>query len=225
MVACIAATCNNKIVDLQNSVLIQVYRVSSKDLCIINNNNIKNKNMTIPKNINQGANNYSEVKVVATVNVQIDKAFNYIPPINLMHIFRGNAMIPAIVDTSIKEGWNKAGLTRTVHFADGSTSQESLLTVNAPNSFSYKNEHFTSKVLAALLKRIEGEWLFTDLGNHKTKIEWTYRTVPTNFFARIMVKLVLINALRSALKNALDIIKSDLESGQLENGTTWKTQS
>jgi hypothetical protein len=163
-----------------------------------------------------------EVTLVVTINSPIDIAFNYIAPINLMHIFRGNAMIPAIIDTSVKQGWNKAGLQRTVYFADGSTSQESLLTVNAPASFSYKNEHFTSKVLSALLKRLEGEWLFTDLENHKTKIEWTYRAVPTNFLARIVVNLVLMKALKSMLENALDLIKSDLESGQLESGTTWK---
>ena len=181
--------------------------------------------MAAVNNTNQGSGNSPETKIAITINAQIDKAFNYIAPINLMHIFRGNAMIPAIVDTSVKEGWNKAGLKRTVFFKDGSTSQESLLTVNAPVSFSYKNENFTSKVLAALLKRLEGEWLFTDLGNGKTKIEWTYRAVPTNFFAKLFVKLVLMRAVHSMLKDAMDIIKNDLESGQLENGTTWKTQS
>src|SRR3982751_4706861 len=100
---------------------------------------------------------YPEIMVAVTIDSNIDQAFAYIAPINLMHIFRGNAMIPAIVDTSVKQGWNKAGLQRTVYFADGSTSQESLLTVNAPTSFSYKNEHFTSKILSALLKRLEGE--------------------------------------------------------------------
>jgi len=163
-----------------------------------------------------------ETKVVMTISAQIDKVFHYIAPINLMHVFRGNAMIPAIVDTSIKEGWNKPGLTRTVFFKDGSTSQESLLTVQAPNSFSYKNEHFTSKVLAFLLKRLEGEWLFTGLENNNTKIEWAYRAIPTNFFTSIIVKLVLMKAVNSMLKNAMDIIKEDLESGRLEKGTTWK---
>lgn len=160
--------------------------------------------------------------MVVTIDSPIDQAFNYIAPVNLIHIFRGNAMISAIVDTSVKQGWNKAGLQRTVYFADGSTSQESLLTVNAPTSFSYKNEHFTSKVLSALLKRLEGEWLFTDLGDNKTKIEWTYRAVPANFFASLIVKLVLMKAVHAMLKDALVIIKNDLESGQLENGTTWK---
>jgi len=163
-----------------------------------------------------------EIIVVVTIDSNIDQAFNYIAPINLMHIFRGNAIIPAIVDTSVKQGWDIAGLQRTVYFADGSTSQESLLTVNAPTSFSYKNEHFTSKILSALLKRMEGEWLFTDLGHGTTKIEWTYRAVPTNFFARLFVKLVLMKAVHTSLKDALAIIKNDLESGNLTAGTTWK---
>ncbi|MCS3799000.1 SRPBCC family protein [Niastella sp. OAS944] len=165
-----------------------------------------------------------ETKIVITIHTPIDRAFNYIAPINLMHIFRGNALIPAIVDTSVKEGWSKAGLTRTIYFKDGSTSQESLLTVNAPSSFSYRNEHFTSKVLSALLKRLEGEWLFTDVGNSTTKIEWTYRAVPTNFISSLVVKLILMKAVRSMLKDALNIIKNDLESGRLEAGTTWKKQ-
>ncbi len=165
-----------------------------------------------------------EVTIVNTVNSQIDIAFNYIAPINVMHIFRGNSIIPAVVDTSIKRGWNKAGLQRTVQFKDGSSAKETLLTVNTPTSFSYKSEQFTSKVLKTLVKRFEGEWVFTDLGDQKTKIEWTYRAVPTNFFTRILVKSVLIKALGSVLQNAMNIIKSDLESGHTENGTTWKSQ-
>ncbi|VXC05208.1 conserved hypothetical protein [Flavobacterium sp. 9AF] len=170
----------------------------------------------------KGFNNSPEVTLVTTINSQIDRAFNYIAPINIMHIFRGNKIIPAVIDTSIKQGWNKAGLHRTVFFKDGSSAQESLLTVNAPVSFSYKSEQFTSRVLKTLVRRFEGEWRFKDLGNHKTNIEWTYRIVPTNYFAKIMIRLVLISALRSALKNALNIIKNDLDSGRLEKGSTWE---
>ena len=112
-----------------------------------------------------------QTTVVMTVGAPIDTAFHYIAPINLTHIFRGSALIPAIVDTSIKEGWNKAGLVRTIYFKDGSTSQESLLTMESPTAFSYKNEHFTSPVLKSLLSRLEGEWLFTELGSDRTKIE------------------------------------------------------
>lgn len=161
---------------------------------------------------------HPQTTVVMTVVVPIDKAFHYIAPINLTHIFRGSALIPAIVDTSIKEGWNKAGLVRTIFFKDGSTSQESLLTIESPTSFSYKNEHFTSLVLKSLLLRLEGEWLFTDLGNDQTKIEWTYRAIPNNFIARLLVEAVLMRVVHSMLTNALTIAKNDLESGQLAGG-------
>jgi len=165
----------------------------------------------------------TEITVVATIKSEIDQAFNYIAPINLMHIFRGNAMIPAIVDTSVKQGWNKAGLQRTVHFADGSTSNETLLKVDSPTSFSYKNERFSSNVLSVLLKRLEGEWLFTDLGNNSTGIKWTYRAVPSNLLAGLFVQLMLMKPIRGMLEEAMKIIKNDLETGQLANGTTWNT--
>ena len=178
--------------------------------------------MTPTNKTAQSSKTFPETTVIMTVNSQIGKAFNYIAPINLMHIFRGSALIPAIIDTSIKEGWNKAGLVRTIYFKDGSTSQESLLTMEAPKSFSYKNDHFTSKVLGFLLKRLEGEWVFTDLGNSKTKIEWTYRAIPTNSITGLFVRAILMRAVRSMLTKALTIATNDLESGQLEGGTVWK---
>jgi len=159
-----------------------------------------------------------EAKVVMIINAPVEESFNYIAPINLMHIFPGTALIPGIADTSIKEGWNKPGLTRTVHFKDGSTSQESLLTWNDPNSFSYKNENFTSPILKTLISRLEGEWLFSDSGNNQTTIEWTYRAIPTNSISRLVVKIALIRALRSMMTTALTIAKNDLESGNLKCG-------
>jgi hypothetical protein len=127
-----------------------------------------------------------------------------------MRVFRGTTLIPAIVDTSIKEGWNKPGLMRTITFADGTTSQESLLTVLPPTSFSYKNEHFTSLPLRLLLQRLEGEWHFTESRSGQTAIEWTYRAVPLNKFTRGLVQLVLTPQLHAMLTNALRIIQDDL---------------
>ena len=167
---------------------------------------------------------YPQTTVIMTIKSSIDTTFNYIAPINLMHIFWGTGLIPGIVDTSIKEGWNKPGLVRIIHFEDGSTSQESLLTMNSPTSFSYKNDQFTTPMLKFLLKRIEGEWLFTDLGSGQTKIEWTYRAVPKNFMARAILKLVVMKQIRQMLTNALTIAKNDLESGNLDAGRFGATR-
>ena len=81
---------------------------------------------------------YPETKIIMTINAPIDSAFNYIVPVNLSHIFKRYKNLPAIVKTNETEKWNKAGLTRTVFFEDGSTSSENLLTVVPHSSFSYK---------------------------------------------------------------------------------------
>ena len=164
---------------------------------------------------------YPQTGIVMTIHAPIKAAFDYIPPIYLPRIFPGTPSIPGIVDTSIKEGWNRAGLSRTVYFRDGTTSQETLLTYNAPISFSYKNEQFTSKMLGALMTRLEGEWKFTELSNNTTKVEWIYRTIPRGFFSRIFIKYILINAIKDMLVKALTIAKQDLETGNLA-GSNFK---
>ncbi|MFD1875491.1 SRPBCC family protein [Hymenobacter bucti] len=151
-----------------------------------------------------------QTTVSAIVDAPLAATFDYIVPVDLTRIFLGTVLIPAIVDMSIKDGWNKPGLVRTITFADGSTSQESLLTVRAPTSFSYQNEGFTSLPLRLLLQRLEGEWHFTEPRDGRTNIEWTYRAVPVNGLARVLVQLVLMPQVRTMLTNALAILKDDL---------------
>ncbi|MEO5911600.1 MAG: hypothetical protein ABIP95_11975 [Pelobium sp.] len=85
-------------------------------------------------------------------------------------------------------------------------------------SFSYKIEDFTSP-LRFLAKRIEGDWIFTDLGNGQTKIEWTYKIVPKNFIAHGLINLVLVKNVKGLLTNALIILKADLESTDERKGS------
>jgi len=162
-----------------------------------------------------------QTKIITIINVPIDAAFNYIVPVDLSHIFKKYKSIAGITNTSIKEGWTKPGLVRIVYFEDGSTSKESLLTVVTNSSFSYKNEDFTSQ-LRFFAKRIEGDWIFTDLGNGQTKIEWTYKVVPKNFIARGLVNIILMKDINGLLNNALIILKDDLESGKYKNASSYK---
>lgn len=159
----------------------------------------------------QSKRNVPQTKVVMTISVPNDTAFNYIVPVDLSHIFKKYKSIAGIKNTSIKEGWTKPGLIRTVYFEDGSTSKETLLTVVPHSSFSYKIEDFTSQ-LRFLAKRIEGDWIFSDLGNGQTKIEWTYKVVPKNFIARGIIKVFLMKDITGLLNKALTTLKDDLES-------------
>lgn len=160
---------------------------------------------------------FPQTKIVMTINAPIDSAFNYIVPVELSHIFKKHKNLPAIIKTDEKEKWFKAGLTRTVYFEDGSTSKETLLTVVPHTSFSYRIEDFTSQ-LRFLAKRIEGDWIFTDLGNGQTKIEWTYKIVPKNFIARGLINLVLLKNVKGLLTNAMTTLKTDLEAADERKG-------
>jgi len=157
-----------------------------------------------------------QTKVAMTISAPIDSAFDYIVPVDLSHIFKRYKRLPAVTNTSIKEEWTKPGLTRMVYFEDGSSAQESLLTVVPPTSFSYKIENFTSQ-LRFLAKRVEGDWLLADLGNGQTKIEWTYKVVPKNFIACGIIKSFFMKEVNGLLTNALMILKDDLESGRYRN--------
>lgn len=159
--------------------------------------------------------NVPQTKVIMVIKVPIDSAFNYIVPVDLSHIFKRYKRFPAITKTNETEKWIKGGLTRTVFFEDGSTSRESLLTVVPHTSFSYKIENFTSQ-LRFLARGIEGDWIFTDLGNEQTKIEWTYKIIPKNFIARGLIKLVLMKDVNGLLNNALTTLKNDLENKKKE---------
>jgi hypothetical protein len=167
----------------------------------------------------QSSRKVPQTKIIMTINVPIDTAFNFIVPVDLSHIFKRYKSIAGITNTSIKEGWKKPGLVRTVYFEDGSTSKESLLTVVPNSSFSYKIEDFTSQ-LRFLAKCIEGDWIFTDLGNGQTKIEWTYKVVPKNFIAQGLVNIILMKDIKGLLNNALIILKNDLESGKYKNANS-----
>lgn len=159
---------------------------------------------------------YPKTTVTMTINAPAKAAFDYLAPINLMRIFPGTSFIAGVADTSVKAGWNKAGMSRTIFFKDGTTSQETLLTWDAPRSFSYTNRNFTSKLLGALLERLDGKWLFTDLKNGTTRIDWTYTAITKGPISKLFSSLVLMKAIHGMLYKALSIGKADLESGELK---------
>ena len=68
--------------------------------------------------------NVPQTKVIMTISAPIDATFNYIVPVDLSHVFKRYKRLPAVTNTSIKEEWTKSGLTRTVHFEDGSTHKK-----------------------------------------------------------------------------------------------------
>lgn len=158
-------------------------------------------------------------KAVATVEIQsklsLKESFEYIVPMDLEHIFPGRYKnIPGIDSTSNQKAWYTPEMHRTVYFDDGSTSQEYLLSVTPTTGFTYKVIGFTS-ALKRLIQQINGRWAFTEMENGNIHIEWTYEFVPKNFFARFLVKTIVLKRIQVPMQRAMNIMKEELESGNL----------
>jgi len=153
------------------------------------------------------------VDVQSTLSLQ--QTFEYVVPIDLEHIFNERYKnIPAIDSTSNEKAWYTAGMTRTVYFDDGTTSDETLLTLTPHSGFTYRVTGFTS-ALRRLIRQINGSWTFTELDNGKIRIAWTYEFIPKNFIARFLVNIIVKKRVHIVMTNALRIIKEALESGNL----------
>ena len=158
-------------------------------------------------------------KAVVSVNIQstlsLKESFEYMVPMDLEHIFNMSyKMIPQIDSTSNEAAWFTPGMSRVIYFNDGSTSQEELLSVRPSSGFTYRVTEFTSS-LRMLIQQINGSWTFAEAEDGTIRVEWTYEFVPKNFLARFMVKNVVLKQIRVPMQNALEIMKEELESGNL----------
>jgi hypothetical protein len=148
------------------------------------------------------------ITTICSVNQPINKAFEYIAPISLSHIFKKFKYFPAVVSTNETQKWITAGLVRTVFFEDGNTAQEELMVVNNPKYFAYRITKFTSP-LRFLINQIDGSWAFEQVLD-KTNIVWKYELIPKNIIAQWVVRLFVYKDLQVFLQNAMNIIKTDL---------------
>ncbi len=96
-------------------------------------------------------------------------------------------------------------------FDDGSTIDETLLTVVPDKSLSYLIENFTSPAMKGFVDRIEGAWEFKDNGNDTTSIEWIYELVPASEGTRSAIIEKMLPVYRDRLETAMTILKTDLE--------------
>jgi len=103
----------------------------------------------------------------------LDAAFNGTLAMQLPVVCRRRyGVIPPISRVTGQVGnWGTVGQNRTLVFRGGGSLRETLLHVDRPRSWSYTPSD--TGPLAALLSRIEGEFLFAPAGTG-TRITWRY---------------------------------------------------
>jgi hypothetical protein len=153
-----------------------------------------------------------KINVIVTdiINGNIENVFKYVMPVDLNIIFKKKGFIPGVISTSNKDKWYFPGMSRTVMFDDGSSAFETLTDVIEFKSFTYKINQFTS-ILKYLIFEINGKWFFKNINNEKTEIYWEYSLSPQNIFCSILISLFVKRDLAFVIKNALNIIKNNIE--------------
>jgi hypothetical protein len=117
------------------------------------------------------------ITVFARTSAPADLAFTVIAPIDLTQVFNAVWPFPGVasLDNAPQE-WNRAGLTRTPQFEDGSQAREQLTEYVDGHGFAYELTDFTN-VLGRLAVGVRGEWSFLP-DAEGTSIRWTYEFLP-----------------------------------------------
>ena len=119
-----------------------------------------------------------------------ERVFDVFAPIDLRQILTGYGPMPAVAAVEDQQGnWDRAGQSRVIRLADGSSMREALTRVERPQHFAYTISELSGP-LARLTSVFHGAWWFEDSGEH-THARWQYRFEPRSAWLRAPTFLVV----------------------------------
>jgi hypothetical protein len=122
-----------------------------------------------------------------TVPFPLEQAFAFTLPAPLPAIFsRWWGPLPPIVDVDGPEPWGEVGEVRRIRTADGASMREELLSVDAPNRFTYR---LTEVALRFLVASVDGSWSFEPVGTG-TRVEWSWTIHSASDVASFVLPVV-----------------------------------
>lgn len=124
-----------------------------------------------------------------TVPFPVDRAFAFTLPAPLPAIFsRWWGPLPPITDVEGPVPWGTVGEVRRIRTADGASMREELLTVDAPNRFTYRLTEVAG-ALKFLFASVDGSWSFEPVGTG-TRITWSWTIHPASDAASFVLPAV-----------------------------------
>ena len=135
--------------------------------------------------------------------VSVEEAFERTLSVPLPELFdRRYGPLPPVTQTVQDDPWAKPGQTRLVKTADGGEMYEELVTVDAPDRFTYELSRIQGP-MRRLVDTIDGTWTFDPVGTG-TRITWTWVLHPTTSPAAKVAVPVLARLWQGYARQALD---------------------
>ncbi len=155
-----------------------------------------------------------QISVCESVHAPARDVFNAAAAIEARDLIRKFGPLPGVVETNGHNApWSAIGDVRLHTLTDNSSVREELVAFTAGQTFAYRLTEFTGP-FASLIKHARADWHFTQAGQSKTKIDWTYSFTPTSALAEPIVWFIVKLFWPGYLKAALTRVKQKAESGQ-----------
>ncbi|WP_411818703.1 SRPBCC family protein [Hyphococcus sp. DH-69] len=153
-----------------------------------------------------------QLTVCENVNARARTVFDTAVAFDARTLIQKTGIMPGIVDVAGHDApWANVGETRRHTLSDNSSVHEELISITPGRSFAYRLTDFTGP-LAPLVRGARADWHFTQIGQEKTKIEWTYAFTPTSAIAEPILWFIVKLFWPKYLKNALERVKEKAES-------------
>ena len=148
------------------------------------------------------------------INANIESVFDASTDCqNLPKFFIGYKAIPAIVSARTSDGLPlQEGSIRIVDNSDGSSIEESIVSLQRPNIQKYKLVKGFKPPFSWLVRAASGQWLYENI-DVTTKITWEFNFEAFNLFTYLIFRLIVKRPFQKAQEICLKNIKSHLEEG------------
>lgn len=155
-----------------------------------------------------------QISVCETVNAPARAAFDAAASIDARALIRKHGPLPGIVDVDGHDApWSATGEVRRHTLSDNSSVREELVAFTPGQTFAYRLTEFTGP-FAPLVKSARADWHFTQAGQSKSKIDWTYAFTPTSAAAEPILWFIVKLFWPGYLKAALARVKQKAEAEQ-----------
>jgi len=150
-------------------------------------------------------------KAQIDVNVDKQKAFDFISSSEkLPEWLKKSGSIPGCESVDVLEGpYDHVGARRKTKFIGGDSVIEELIAYNPPGNYTYSVTEFTN-IFGKLTNKAFGQFWFDQEGE-AVRITWEYSFTYKNFFARILMSILLSLGYQKFLENSLANAKKILE--------------
>lgn len=158
---------------------------------------------------------FPHAPIAASHSIDIDKpleeAFHSVIFFDVPSIIQDHGPLPGAARVEpIKGTWREIGDSRRIILTNGSSVHEEIIKYDLNKHAAFRLSEYAAP-LKQLVSQGSSVWDFEDLGDGKTRVQWTYSYIPRSAFTKPLVVLLMKTLWPGYMKAALARLKPVVE--------------